>query len=126
MNRPTKIIGQDISAKSAAAAILAQAGMSYPEMAEAFNIQPKSAYVRLKSLPKDLDVTSKKRVKLALKSHDLLVQGLPVGEATTVRAADVNTAISRVLDRHQPIKRSDEQGSHVSYTQVNINVFACE
>jgi hypothetical protein len=126
MSQQTAIIGVDVPPQLAAIPILRDNGFTFEEIAKSQGVSRRSVYNRLQKLPAQLSLTSKKRIKQALQSHDLLVQGLPVGQVETVRAADVNTAVNRVLDRHQPLKGTGDEGSHVSYTQVNINVFSCE
>ena len=131
MDRESSIIGVDIPAHLAAIPILRDNGFTFNEIADSQGISRRQVYNRLQKLPKELDLTSKKRIKVTLKAHDAIVNTVinpnadPALTAKT-RIADVNTAINRVLDRHQPIKRDDDHGSQVSYTQVNINVFACD
>jgi hypothetical protein len=122
MDNQPLVIGKDISYPVAATAILAQNGLSPNEQAKAFGITRGAINFRLKKLPANIDLTSKKRVRAAVKAVDSFVAGKAFGDIEKLKDSTVLNAAAMVLDRHQPL-RSQDSGSVTNYTQVNINVY---
>ena len=121
MDSQHAIIGQDISPQLAATAILRQTGMTFDQIGKACNITRQAVIGRSKRLPDNLMLDSRKRLKLAAKASDLILQGLPVGMAE-VKGSDVVNLTKAVYDRAQPV-RGNEQQAGTSYTQININLY---
>lgn len=98
-------------------------GVSIPDASKVLGYNQNYAYATAKKLSSRWDVASPKRVKVALKSLDLLIQGKTVGNVETIKDSTVLGATKEVLDRYQPIKRTDAAPQSITFIQVNVGEY---
>jgi hypothetical protein len=122
----TKLI-TDLPIKQAAIMYLSEQGYKNNEIAKALSLHctyPSTVKTKLKKW----DITDTKTVSLAYKANKMILQAvvepakLDQPLPFTVKGADVNACIDRVVDRAQPIKRDTDQLQAAPIAPVSINI----
>jgi hypothetical protein len=112
------------SLRDQAFAIVRAAGLSQIDTGKAFGLTSgRACQIDAKLRASRYDITSPKYVKQAVKSLHSLLKGEPVGTVDKVKDSTVLGAVGMVLDRHQPIKRTDSSPQSITFIQVNVGEY---
>lgn len=107
--------------------ILRQSGLNQSEASKALGVTNGRGCQIEKKLKSRDDLTSSKMVKLAGKAHRMILGHFtdpshnPLKSQIDIKGSDVTKAIDRTYDRVQPVKRSDDRPSSITFIQVNLD-----
>lgn len=112
--------------------VLQDNGLRNGEISKALNLTTGRVSQISKQLNKNQDLTSNKNVSLATKAHRMILghfthpEKVKLNSSIEIKGSDVTKAIDRVYDRAQPVKRSEDVSTNISFIQINMDGYRCK
>lgn len=109
-------------------AVLRSQGFNNQDASKMLKMTPSNGSRIDQKINKKYDLTSLGNVKLAVKAHRKILNlflnpnKVKNDSGIEIKGADISKAIDRSVDRHQPIKRSEDHSS-ISFIQINLDSY---